>query len=183
MNGIIQQQQNAPLQIAGVIRDFRKVATRTGKPMAMFTVGTIPGKCFDLMVGTVEEWANTGKNVSISGHLSFHSGQSELVVQNIGLLPQEQKNGQYLPEIAIVQSAARPTIDNRPNKAAMEVMDHYIVITIPAAVTKEQVRQIIDIANKALRAVGPGEFGDTATAQVEAIHPKDRIEVGGDIEF
>jgi hypothetical protein len=81
-----------------------------------------------------------------------------------------------------IRSMSKRVTDNRPDNAAMEVIDNYIVITIPALVTREQVRQIIDIANKALRAVGPGEFGDTASARVEPIHPKDQVEVG-DIEF
>jgi len=63
----------------------------------------------------------------------------------------------------------------------MEVTENYIVITIPVGVTQEQVRRITDVANQALRTVGPGAF-ETASAQVETIHPKERVQVG-DIEF
>ena len=282
MNGNIQQQHNASQQIAGVIRNFRKVPTQTGKPMAVFTVGTTPAKCFDLMVGTAEQWADTGKNVSISGHFSNHSGR-ELVVQSIGLVDQGQTDHRGLPEIAAanptsvresspimedfsgcvsdirtintrsgmpmitlkigstafkalgelataiqnsegkhieisarkgsfggvteyavktlkaidgsavnltdaavignkpVQPALKPAIDNRPDKAAIEVTQNYIVITIPVGSTYEQIRRITSIANEALRGVGPGVF-DSPSARVEAIHPKDQVQEG-DIDF
>lgn len=150
MNGIIQQQLNASQQIAGVIRNFRKVSTRTGKPMATFTVGTTPAKCFDLTVDTAEQWADTGKNVSISGHFSNHSGHSELVAQTIGPLNQGP-DGQGLPGAAIDQNAAGPAIDNRPDKAAMEVKDNYIVITIPRGATPEQLNRITGVAREAVR--------------------------------
>ncbi len=181
MNGTIQQQHNVSQQIAGIIRNFRKVITRTGKPMAVFTVGTTPAKCFDLMVGTAEQWADTGKNVSISGHFSNHSGQSELVVQTIGPLP-SRPDGQGLPGTTIDQNVAGPAIDNRPDQAALEVTDNYIVITIPVGVTQGQVHRIIDVANEALRGVGPGVF-DSATVRVQTIHPKDQVQEGVDIPF
>jgi hypothetical protein len=94
MNSIIQQQQNAPLQIAGVIRNFRKVPTRTGKPMAAFTVGTLPSKCFDVTVDTAEYWAATGKRVLVAGHLSNHDGTIEFVAQSINLAPSGQADAQ-----------------------------------------------------------------------------------------
>ncbi len=50
MNSLTKQQQNPALQIAGIIQNYRKVTTRTGKPMASFTVGTFPAKCFDVLV-------------------------------------------------------------------------------------------------------------------------------------
>src|ERR1019366_835832 len=76
-----------------------------------------------------------------------------------------------------VRSTSNLVRDNRPEKPAMETMGNYIVITIPIGVTQEQVLRITDVANQALRTVGQGAF-DTASAQVETIHPKDRVEVG-----
>ena len=86
MNSIIQQQQSGSLQIAGVIRNFRKVPTRTCKPMAAFTLGTLPSKCFDVTVDTAEYWAATGKRVLVAGHLSNHDGTIEFVAQSINLV-------------------------------------------------------------------------------------------------
>jgi hypothetical protein len=94
MNGTIQQQQNAPLQIAGVIRNFRKVSTRTGKPMAAFTLGTLPSKCFDVTVDTAEYWAATGKRILVAGHLSNHDGTIEFVAQSINLAHSAQTDAQ-----------------------------------------------------------------------------------------
>jgi hypothetical protein len=94
MNSIIQQQQSTSLQIAGVIRNFRKVPTRTGKRMAAFTLGTLPSKCFDVTVDTVEYFAATGKRVLVAGHLSNHDGTIEFVAQSINLAPAGQTDAQ-----------------------------------------------------------------------------------------
>lgn len=150
MNGVMQQ-QNASQHIAGVIQNFRKVSTRTGKPMAVFTIGTTAAKCFDLMVGTAEQWAGTGKNVSISGYFSEHSGQSELVVQTISPLPQGPGGQGQPPGTAINQNAAGPAIDNRPDQPSMEVTENYIVITIPRGATPEQLDRITGVAKEAVR--------------------------------
>ena len=83
MNSIIQQQQSASLQIAGVIRNFKTVTTRTGKPMAMFTIGNIPAKCFDLTVSNAEAWASMGTKIVVTGHFSNHQGKTELVADGI----------------------------------------------------------------------------------------------------
>src|SRR5450759_1588569 len=94
MNSIIQQQCRRPHQIAGVIRNFRKISTQTGKPMAVFTLGTIPSKCFDVTVDTAEHWAATGNRVLVAGHLSNHDGTIELVAQSINLAPAGQADAQ-----------------------------------------------------------------------------------------
>ena len=94
MNTIIQQQQSASLQIAGVIRNFRKIPTRTGKRMATFTLGTLPSKCFDVNVDTAEYLAATGKRVLVAGHLSNYDGTIELVAQSINLAPAGQADAQ-----------------------------------------------------------------------------------------
>jgi hypothetical protein len=88
MNSITNQQRNPALQIAGIIQNYRKVLTRTGKPMASFTVGTFPAKCFDVVVDTAEYWAATGKTVLVAGHVSHHDETIELVAQSINLAPQ-----------------------------------------------------------------------------------------------
>jgi hypothetical protein len=94
MNGISQHQRNTALQIAGIIQNYRKVTTRTGKPMASFTVGTFPAKCFDVLVDTAEHWAATGKRVLVTGHVSNHDGTIELVAQSIHLAPAGQTDAQ-----------------------------------------------------------------------------------------
>jgi hypothetical protein len=94
MIGTRQQQQHVTQQIVEVIRNFRKVTTRTGKPMAVFTIGTLPAKCFDVAVDTAAHWAETGKKVLITGQFSNHRGQIELVAQNISLAPPSQTSAQ-----------------------------------------------------------------------------------------
>ena len=85
MNSLTKQQRNTALQIPGIIQNYRKITTRTGKPMASFTVGTFPAKCFDALVDTAEHWAATGKTVLVSGHVSHHEGTIELVAQSFNL--------------------------------------------------------------------------------------------------
>lgn len=104
MNTIIQQQTSAQ-QIAGVIRNFRKVATREGSPMAVFTIGTLPAKCFDFAVDTAEHWAETGKKVLVNGKFSNHNGQIEFVAQNISLIPPGQADTQDHAEITAADQA------------------------------------------------------------------------------
>lgn len=94
MNGINQHQRHATVQIAGIIQNYRKVTTRTGKPMAGFKVGTFPAKCFDVLVDTAEHWAVTGKRVLVAGHLSNHDGTIELVAESINLAPSGQSDAQ-----------------------------------------------------------------------------------------
>jgi hypothetical protein len=126
MNGIIQQ-PNASHQIAGVIQNFRRVSTRTGKLMAVFTVGTTSAKCFDLMVDVAQHWAVTGNKVLITGQLSNRSGQNELIAQDISLAAPGQPRAQGYPETVVAS-------DIRPEKATMQVGDNHIVITIPRGV-------------------------------------------------
>src|SRR5712691_6896212 len=90
MNSLTKQQQNPALQIPGIIQNYRKVTTRTGKPMALFTVGTFPTKCFDVLVDTAEHWAATGKRVLVAGYLSSHDETIELVAQSFDLAPAGQ---------------------------------------------------------------------------------------------
>ena len=90
MNDMNQGQQSSTQHIAGVIHNFKQVPTRTGKKMAVFTIDDQPAKCFDLAVEQAEQWANSGKQVSITGQLSSHNGQTELVAQTISPAPPGQ---------------------------------------------------------------------------------------------
>ena len=94
MDSITNQQRNTALQIVGIIQNYRKVTTRTAKPMATFTVGTFPAKCFDVTVDAVEHWAATGQRVVVAGYLSSHEGTIELVAQSINLAPAGQTDAQ-----------------------------------------------------------------------------------------
>jgi hypothetical protein len=94
MNTITNQQRNTAVQIPGIIQNYRKVTTRMAKPMATFTVGTFPAKCFDVTVDTAEHWAATGKRVLVAGHLSNHDGTIELVAKSINLAPAGQTDAQ-----------------------------------------------------------------------------------------
>ena len=105
MNGNMQQQQNEVQHLTGLISNLRKVTTKTGKPMAVFTIGGTPAKCFDLTVDQAAHWADTGKEVSINGQFSSHQGQIEFVAQNIGLAAQGQADAQVFPEIAAANRA------------------------------------------------------------------------------
>jgi len=113
MNVIMQEQRNTRQQIAGIIWNFRKVTTRTGKAMAVFMVGTIPAKCFDLTVDQAERWAQTGKQVSITGQFSYHNGQVELVAQDIALAAPGQI-------AALAEIAASNQASNRESSMVVE---------------------------------------------------------------
>jgi len=162
----IQSQHNTQPQAVGMISNFRRIPTKSGRQMAAFTIGRTQSKCFDLVVGQAEELASKGKTVSVTGHFSNHSGKSELVADSIGLAVKESS----------------PSIDNRPDKPAMEVSANYIVITVPAGITDEQARRITNIANETLRGVGSGIFEEAASAKIATIHPKNQFQ-GEDIEF
>src|SRR5882762_10404991 len=111
MNSVTKQQRNPALQIAGIIQNYRKFTTRTGKPMAAFKVGTFPAKCFDVLVDTAEHWAATGKRVLVAGHLSSHDGAIELVAQSINLAPPGQPDAQTgfaragYPDVSVQEQA------------------------------------------------------------------------------
>jgi hypothetical protein len=161
--------QNKLATIRGVLTEIRSIPTQTGMVFAVCKVGEQKCKLFGDLAKLIlaNQFESEGQDIEAYGHWDVRRG-NEFVIDGIGKQP--------------IRSMSKPATDNRPDNGAMEVIDNYIVITIPALVTREQVRQIIDIANKALRAVGPGEFGDTASARVEPIHPKDQVEVR-DIEF
>lgn len=161
--------QNKLATIRGVLTDIRSIPTQTGTAFVVCKVGEHKCKLFGDLAKVIlaNRYESEGQDIEAYGHWDVRRG-NEFVIDGFGKQP--------------IRSMAKPVTDNRPDHAAMEVMDYYIVITIPAAVTREQVRQIIDIANEALRAVGPGEFGNTASAHIETVHPKDRVEVE-DIEF
>ena len=158
--------QYKPATIRGVLTDIRSIPTQTGTAFVVCRVGKHKCKLFGdvakLILANQDQCE--GQETEAHGHWDVRRGD-EFVIDGLGKQP--------------IRSMSKPVTDNRPDNAAMEVIDNYIVITI---VTREQVRQIIDIANKALRAVGPGKFGDSASARVEPIHPKDQVEVR-DIEF
>jgi hypothetical protein len=78
-----QQQLRKTVQMSGRIQNFRKIATKTGRPMAAFAVGGLDAKCFDLSVNEAESCAYTQKFVRLTGHFSSHGGNIELVAETI----------------------------------------------------------------------------------------------------
>jgi hypothetical protein len=78
-----QQQLRKTVQISGRIQNFRKIATKTGRPMAVFAVGGLDAKCFDLRVNEAESCAYAQKLVQLTGHFSSHAGNIELVAETI----------------------------------------------------------------------------------------------------
>jgi hypothetical protein len=92
MNGVTQQQDQQTVQIAGFIQNFKTVPTRNGKPMAMFTIGNIPAKCFDLTVSNAEAWASMRRKIVVTGHFSNYQGKTELVAD--GIAPVAPSTGQ-----------------------------------------------------------------------------------------
>jgi hypothetical protein len=78
-----QQQRRKTVQISGRIQNFRKIATKSGRPMAVFAVGGLDAKCFDLSVNEAESCASTQKWVRLTGHFSSHAGNIELVAETI----------------------------------------------------------------------------------------------------
>jgi hypothetical protein len=78
-----QQQLRKTVQISGCIQNFRKIAIKTGRPMAVFAVGGLDAKCFDLHVNEAESCAYTQKFVRLTGHFSNHGGNIELVAETI----------------------------------------------------------------------------------------------------
>jgi hypothetical protein len=160
--------QNKPATIRGVITDIRAIPTHSGTAFVVCKVGEHKCKLFGDLAELIlaNQYESEGQDIEAYGHWDLRRG-NEFVIDGIGKHP--------------IQSTPKLVSDNRPDKAAMEVMDNYIVITIPVGVTRDQVRRITDIANQALRSVEPGVF-DGASAKVETVHPKDQVEVG-DIEF
>src|SRR5258708_7950725 len=78
-----QQQLRKTVQNSGRIENFRKIATKTGRPMAVFAVGGLDAKCFDLSVDEAESCAYAQKWVRLTGHFSNHGGNIELVAETI----------------------------------------------------------------------------------------------------
>jgi hypothetical protein len=78
-----QQQQRKTVQISGRIQNFRRIATKTGRPMAAFAVGGLDAKCFDLSVDEAESCSYTQMLVRLTGHFSNHAGSIELVAETI----------------------------------------------------------------------------------------------------
>ena len=160
--------QNKSATIRGVLTDIRSIPTQTGTAFVVCKVGEHKCKLFgdlaNLILANQDQYE--GQQTEAYGHWDVRRG-NEFVIDGIGKQP--------------VRSTSKPAIGNRPEKPALEATENYIVITIPVGVTQEQVRHIADVANQALRTVGQGAF-DTASAQLETIHPKDRVQVG-DIEF
>jgi len=78
-----QRQLRKTVRISGRIRNFRKIVTKTGRPMAVFAVGSLDAKCFDLNANEAESCAYTQKLVQLTGHFSSHAGNIELVAETI----------------------------------------------------------------------------------------------------
>jgi hypothetical protein len=160
--------RNKPAIISGVLTDIRSVPTQTGTPFAVCKVGGKKCKLFGevakLILANQDQYE--GQQTEAQGYWDVRRG-NEFVIDGFVKQP--------------LLSTSKPVSDNRPDQPAMEVIQNYIVITIPVGSTHEQIRRITSIANEALRGVGPGVF-DSPVAQVETIHPKDQYR-GMDIEF
>jgi hypothetical protein len=160
--------QNKPATILGVLTDIRSVPTQTGAPFVVCKVGGKKCKLFGEVAKLIlaNQGQYEGRQAEARGHWDVRRG-NEFVIDSFAKQPP--------------LSTTKPVSDSRPDQPAMEVMQNYIVITIPVGSTHEQISKITSIANEALRGVGPGVF-DSPIAQVETIHPKDQIQVG-DIPF
>lgn len=160
--------QNKSATIRGALTDIRSIPTQTGTAFVVCKVGEHKCKLFgDLAMHILANQDQyEGQETEAYGHWDVRRG-NEFVIDGFG----KQS----------VRSMSKPDSDNRPGKPSMEATENYIVITIPVGVTQEQVRRITDVADQALRTVGSGAF-DAASAWVETIHPRDRVQVG-DIEF
>src|ERR1035437_10171401 len=163
-----QVNQNKLTTIRGILADIRSIPTQSGTAFVVCKIGEHRCKLFGdvakLILANQDEYE--GRETEARGHWDVRRG-NEFVIEGFGNQP--------------VRSTSNLVRDNRPEKPAMETIGNYIVITIPVGVTQEQAHRITDIANQALRAVGPGVF-DSASAQLETIHPKDQVQVG-DIDF
>jgi hypothetical protein len=159
--------QNKPGTIQGVLSGIRSIATKTGRAFALCNIGKQKCKCFsDLanhLLANQEKYENQG--LEAYGYWEARR-ENEFIIEGFGKRPVDPTSAVF----------TKPGSATRPEKPAMEVMRNYIVITIPVGATREQVNRITDIANQALHDVGPGVF-DFASAQVENIHPKDRIQL------
>src|ERR1700675_481541 len=78
-----QKQLGNKVQISGRIRNFKKVATKTKRPMAVFTIGAEDAKCFDFIVSEAETYAVSQEWVRLSGRRSNHDGHVEFVADKI----------------------------------------------------------------------------------------------------
>ena len=160
--------QNKPATIRGVLTDIRSLPTQSGTLFVVCKINEHRCKLFGDLAKLIlaNQGEYEGQETEAYGHWDVRRG-NEFVIEGFGKQP--------------VRSTSNLVRDNRPEKPAMETIGNYIVITIPVGVTQEQAHRITDIANQALRAVGPGVF-DSASAQLETIHPKDQVQVG-DIDF
>jgi hypothetical protein len=78
-----QHQPGNTVQISGCIQKFRKIPTKTARPMAAFAIGGSDAKCFDACVNEAESYAVSQKRVQVTGHFSHHAGYRELVAETI----------------------------------------------------------------------------------------------------
>src|ERR1019366_2205838 len=160
--------QNKSATIRGVLTDIRSIPTQSGTAFVVCKVGEHKCKLFGdlakIILANQDQYE--AQETEAYGHWDVRRG-NEFVIEGFGKQP--------------VRSTSNLVRDNRPEKPAMETMGNYIVISIPVGVTQEQAHRITDIANQALRAVGPGVF-DSGSAQLETIHPKDQVQVA-DIDF
>jgi hypothetical protein len=129
--------QNKSATIRGVLSEVRSIPTQTGTTFAVCKIGEHKCKLFgDLarrILGNQNQYE--GQQTEAYGHWDERRGM-EFVIDGIG----KQSPG----------STSKSIIDIRPEKPAMEATERYIVITIPAGVTQEQLRRITDVAKEAL---------------------------------
>src|SRR5258708_6253094 len=78
-----QHQPGNTVQISGCIQKFRKIPTKTARPMAAFAIGGSDAKCFDACVNEAESYDVSQKWVQVTGHFSHHAGYPELVAETI----------------------------------------------------------------------------------------------------
>jgi len=117
-----QQQPRKTVQISGRIQNFRKIATKTGRPMAVFAVGGLDAKCFDLSVDEAESCAVSQKLVQLTGHFSSHAGNIELVTETIVLVPSLSTDTHSGPvSESILETSLQ---DHAPTRESSLIIEH-----------------------------------------------------------
>lgn len=164
------------MNLKGVLTGVRSITTSSGRSMVICKVGNNRCKMFDevaqALLAHQHEYEDTEREVY--GHLEpTRDGYSpEFVVQGFSEEPANGSSTLVAPQKPVQQLAN----DTRPEKAAVEVKDKYIVIHIPKAATPDRVNRLADRTREIFKDVEL-DFGngiqELTSVHVQATHPKD----------
>jgi hypothetical protein len=116
-----QQQLRKTVQISGRIQNFRRIPTKTARPMAAFAIGGSDAKCFDACVNQAESYAASQKWVQVAGHFSDHAGYCELVAEIVVSAASENADAQLG---AVSKAIAETSVQSHALKEKNMIMEN-----------------------------------------------------------